>query len=189
MTTFNGAHNTVPTLNLQTYPPALDLRAELKKKIKAMQEEQSELQRGILRDAESISEAEQDRRRAMSAVMDDKIDYLLAEYRAVSAAQGILPTPRPQPLRAPLRAPPQPPALRKTAITRPPGAVKGGGVPNVTSPHKLLVKPPLVKPPMASYPPKVHVDAEKTAVHVNPLANCRGLSSMQAMSTEIIVNI
>merc|ERR1711865_21246 len=114
--TFNGAHSSVPTLALQTYPPVPDLRAELKNQIKDKQAEQSALQRGILASADSISEAEENRRRALSAAMDDEIDAMLSQYREVSAAQGIPPTPRPQPSNR----------RGKSAITRPPGAVKGG---------------------------------------------------------------
>jgi len=174
---------------LTTYPP-IDRRAELKALIRAKQSEQSDLQRGILEDMAHISEEECERRRALSAAMDDEMDVLLEEYKAISAAQGIAPTPRgpaPTPRRqkiTPRKAITRPPS---TVITRPTGAVKGGGaqIAHSTTLTRPPVQPPKQVPVPATVtqdaeddtqtsgclPKQIVVDADKMAVHINPLSD------------------
>merc|ERR1711998_178166 len=71
-----------------------DRRAEIKALIKAKQAEQTAWQRGILEDMARIDDEELEQRRAANAAMDEEMDRLLDEYKAISAAQGIAPTPR-----------------------------------------------------------------------------------------------
>merc|ERR1712093_647968 len=102
----------IPALNI------CDRRAELKILIKAKQAEQSVLQRGILEEIAELSEEEAERRREMSAAMDAEMDVLVEEYRAVSSAQGIAPTPR-----GPAPTPRRQKITPRKAITRPPSTV------------------------------------------------------------------
>lgn len=185
------------------YPP-MNRRAQLKDVIKSKQEEQSDLQRGILADMPQLTEEELERRYAKSEALDQEIDQLLAEYKALSAALGIQPTPRPTPRQPAAAAPPPSTPPPRKPITRPPGAVKGGGVKN-TEPRNAYVEAltsmtqwtPLQPPKMPLQPPKpttqppqpqpskqaqpLKLVDEKTAVHVNPLA-----TSMQAMSVGVM---
>jgi len=178
----------VPALNIS---PPTDRRAELKALIKAKQAEQSELQRGILEEIAHLSEEEADRRRAMSAYMDEEMDFLVEEYRAVSAAQGIEPTPRgpaPTPRRqkiTPRKAITRPPSTvikrpPTTTIKRPPGAADKEAQVNKTDQDSPSFVPVPAAAKQVAPPGKqvvdlptmqVVVEAEKTAVHINPLAN------------------
>lgn len=144
--------------------------------IKAKHEEQAEVQRGILADMDHITEAELDKRHDISNTLDDEIDSLLAQYKRLSAALGVEATPRGA--CSAILAPQEPKTSKpRRVITRPPGAVKGGGVKNSSL---CLSRPPLP-------PPKLPVDVKHAAVHINPLASAT-LTSVQAMS-ECVVNV
>merc|ERR1711939_1210118 len=112
----NNTHTPVhnPTMSipqLSTPAAAEQQRENMRALIKAKHEEQAEVQRGILADMDHITEAELDKRHDISNTLDDEIDSLLAQYKRLSAALGVEPTPR-GPCSAPTGKPQEPPTSK-----------------------------------------------------------------------------